>query len=208
MSKLHRFAFAITKGPNAGLAVAGWRIWTHREDTYIALKGNPWKASLHGDASWRVAVTSEHHRSGNLPQIPGGRATSWEFEPTSFKDGGRLAFVVAVTRNSLIRQPIDHREHVVEVADRWDRLTALYVWMTEPNVSLEAATAVGGPLPLDSGRRVWITLREDAIQPYRPETEPAGLIVEPRSPDCHDVAAPGFLVRGLHLSDPNPDTSQ
>lgn len=97
-----RYAFAITQGPNAGLGCGGWRIWTHGEDTYIAAKGNPWKASLHSDASWRVAVTSEHVTSGKLPIVPGGRATSWEFEPTRFEHGGRMAFAIAVPRNSLI----------------------------------------------------------------------------------------------------------
>jgi hypothetical protein len=194
-----RYAFAITTGPNAGLRVGGWRLWTHQEDTYIAVKGNPWKASLHADASWRVAVTSEHQGSGRLPVVPGGRATSWDFTPTRFESGGRLAFVIAVFRNALIEQQPDPKETLIEVADRWDRLTAIYVWMTESGVTLNAAAVVGGPLPLNSGRRVWITAGEESIPPSDPEPVPAGALIEPLGPANDDVTAPGFLVRGVNL---------
>jgi hypothetical protein len=195
-----RYAFAITQGPNAGLGLGGWRIWTHREDTYVAIKGNPWKTSLHADSSWRVAVTSEHQNSGNLPLVPGGRATSWEFTPTPFEDGGRLAFVIATYRNALRPTHLDPKDTVVEVPDRWDRLTAIYVWMTEPGVTLDATTIAGGPLNLLSGRQVWVTSGQEHITPSEPEPVPTGAIVEPRTPGCDDVTAPGFLVRGVNIT--------
>ncbi|WCS17760.1 hypothetical protein MML61_23750 [Mycobacterium marinum] len=195
-----RYAFAITRGKNAGLGCGGWRIWTHCEDTYIAAKGNPWKASLHADESWRVAVTSEHVASGKLPVVPGGRATSWEFEPTVFSGGGRLAFAVAVTRNALVQLDIDPQETVIEVADRWDRLTLLYLWMTEAGVTLESPGPIlGGPLPLSSGRRVWVTAGEENIASCEPVPVPAGQIVMLKSPGEDDVASPGFLVCGLNI---------
>jgi hypothetical protein len=194
-----RYAFVITTGPNVGLRVGGWRLWTHHEDTYVAVKGNPWKASLHADASWRVAVTSEHQSSGQLPVVPGGRATSWEFTPTRFEGGGRLAFVIAVFRNALLEQQIDPKDTLIEVADRWDRLTAIYVWMTEPGVTLDATAIVGGPLPLTSGRRVWVTAGEEDITPSDPEPVAAGAFIEPLGPGKDDVAAPGFLVRGMNF---------
>jgi hypothetical protein len=196
-----RYAFAITDGPNAGLGCAGWRIWTHRDDTYIAAKGNPWKASLHSDASWRVAVTSEHVTSGKLPIVPGGRATSWEFEPTPFEHGGRMAFAMAVPRNSLIPVQPSSTETIIEVADCWDRLTILYVWMTEAAFTLQATQGfVGGPLQLEGGRQVWVTAREEFVEPYPPEPVPAGQLIEPRWPGEHAVTAPGFMVRGVNIA--------
>ena len=88
MTNRLRYAFAITRGPNAGLGCGGWRIWTHNEDTYITAKsvGDKWKASLHADASWRVAITIEHEQSGNDPILPGAhRNAPWEFTPTEFR---------------------------------------------------------------------------------------------------------------------------
>lgn len=194
-----RYAFAITTGPNAGLGLGGWRIWTHREDTYVAMKGNPWKASLHADASWRVAITAEHQTSGKPPLVPGGRATSWEFTPTPFEEGGRLAFVIATYRNALRPIRPDLKDTLIEVADRWDRLTAIYVWMTEAGIELETTAPVVGPLPLDSGRHVWVTTGYQTITPSRPEPVPDAVIVEPRTPGHDDVTAPGFLVRGANF---------
>lgn len=196
-----RYAFAITRGANSGLGCGGWRIWTHYEDTYIAAKGLPWKASLHADASWRVAVSSEHLVSGKLPVVPGGRATSWEFEPTVFNGGGRLAFAVAVTRNALVQLDIDPQETVIEVADRWDRLTLLYVWMTDAGVTIESPGSIlGGPLTLSSGRQVWVTAGEEDIASSGPEPAPAGQMVVPKSPGKEDVASPGFLVCGFNIA--------
>lgn len=195
-----RYTFAITQGPNAGLGCAGWRIWTHREDTYITAKGNPWKASLHSDASWRVAVTSEHVTSGKIPIVPGGRATAWEFAPTPFQNGGRMAFAIAVPRNSLIPVQPGPAETIIEIADSWDRLTVLYVWMTEPGIDLQTRQGiVNGPLYLESGRQVWVTARDEFVDPYPPEPLPTGQLIEPRWPGEHDVTAPGFIVRGVNL---------
>jgi hypothetical protein len=196
-----RYAFAITQGPHAGLGCGGWRIWTHNEDTYITAKGfgGVWKASLHADTSWRVAVTREHEESGKQPLMPGAHKDApWEFKPTAFDGGGRLAFVIAVTRNSLISQKLDAEETVIEVADRWDRVTALYVWMTEPGVAL-SPKPIGGPLLLSSGRQVWVTSGEEVIEMSAPEPVPSGQIIEPRSPEKNGVSAPGFLVRGVNI---------
>jgi hypothetical protein len=107
-----RFAFTIKDGPNAGLTSGTWRAWTHGEDLYIAPEelSKVWKVSLHADAAWRVAMTSEHVREGVEPQLPHGvdRAV-WKFRPPPFEDGGRLAFVVAVTRASLLPGVLDER---------------------------------------------------------------------------------------------------
>lgn len=200
MSQRLRYRFGITQGSNAGLSSGGWRIWTHDESVYIAAKGNPWKASLHADDSWRVAVTSEHVRLAREPVIPHGRATVWEFEPTKFDAGGRMVFAVAATRNALNWQQIDARETVIPVADRWDQITVLYVWMTEAAVDLHGRPVVGGPLPLSNGRRVWVTSGVEDVDPCEPEPVPAGQAIFPRSPDEHGVAAPGFLIRGVNVA--------
>ena len=198
-----RYAFAITRGPNAGLGCGGWRIWTNNEDTYITATsvGGIWKASLHGDVSWRVAPTKENDESGEPILQDGHRNAPWEFKPTEFSGGERLAFVIAVSRNSLIRQAVDpSRETIIEVADRWDRLTALYVRMTEPAVALDPLYAVvGGPLPLINGRQVWVTTGEEVIDPYDPEPAPVSLMIQPVSPQNDGVSAPGFVVRGVNI---------
>jgi len=49
---------------------------------------------------------------------------------------------------------LDSREVVIEVEDRWDRLTYAMVCMTEPSVVLVHPRIVGGPLQLASGRKV------------------------------------------------------
>jgi hypothetical protein len=161
-----------------------------------------WKASLHGDDSWRFALTSENERSES-PMLAGGHHnTPWEFTPTPFVDGVRLAFVIAVVRGALMDESPDSKETVVEVEDRWDRLTGLYVRMTEPNVTLDPRHAVvGGPLPLTSGRQVWVTTCWEAIEPIAPEPLPVSTIVEPMSPEKHGVKVPCFRIRGVHLEE-------
>jgi hypothetical protein len=161
-----RYAFAITQGPNAGLRCGGWRIWTSGEDTYITAKsvGGLWKASLHGDVSWRVAVTAENERSANPVLVDGHRNAPWVFAPTPFHRGQRLAFAVVLTRGSLVPEPVDPKETVVEVDDRWDRLTGIYIRMTETGVLLERThLVIGGPLALTSGRQVWVTAHSEHI---------------------------------------------
>jgi hypothetical protein len=112
-----------------------------------------------------------------------------------------MAFAIAVARNSLIPQTRHPAETVIEIADKWDRLTLLYVWMTEPGVNLEASgRLLEGPLPLSSGRQVWVTAGEERVDPSPPEPVPTGQIVEPRIPGEHDVRAPGFIVRGLNIT--------
>ncbi len=115
-----RFAFAITTGANVGLACAGWRVWTSREDTYVTARsvGSMWKASLQGDESWRLALTSENERSANS-MLPGGHKNApWEFERTTFEDGHRLVFAIAVAR-AYRPETVPGSEKVIPVKARW-----------------------------------------------------------------------------------------
>lgn len=197
-----RFAFALLGGPNDGLRCGGWRVWTKAEDTYITDKnlGDTWKVSLHGDEAWRVAMTSENEASEN-PVLPKGHDRAlWKFTPPPFVDGQQLAFVVAVTRGALRPEPVDPNEMVVEVADSWDRITGVYLRMTEPGVALDGSHLVlGRPLPLDSGRQVWLTVYSEPIEPAEPEPVPVSAMIEPMSPETHDVTAPGLIVKGIHI---------
>ena len=97
-------------------------------------------------------------------------------------------------------QNFDAKETLIEVADRWDQITLLRVWMTEANVNLEGRPIAGGPLPLSSGRRVWVTTGAEDVEPNDPEPAPAGQIIVPQSPTVDGVAAPGFLVCGLNIA--------
>jgi hypothetical protein len=94
---------------------------------------------------------------------------------------------------------LDRRDVVIEVDDRWDQLTYAMVWMTEPTVRLVHPRIVGGPLPLASGRNVWLTAGVEALPPCDPEPIPASSMAEPLWPEEHGVPCPGIVVRGVHL---------
>jgi hypothetical protein len=111
-----------------------------------------------------------------------------------------MVFAVAATRNALKWQEIDAKETVIPVADRWDQITLLYVWMTEAAVNLQGRPVIGGPLPLSNGQRVWVTAGAEDVDPCEPEPVPSGQAVFPRSPDEDGVAAPGFLIRGVNVA--------
>lgn len=197
-----RYAFAITHGPNTGLRCGGWRIWTHNEDTYITAKtlGGLWKASLHADVSWRVALDKKNEQSDHPLLVDGHRNAPWEFVPTEFKDGRRLAFGIVATRGALTHESVNADDLVIEVDDRWDRVVVLSVWMTEPGVTLDPAyQVIGGPLPLTSGRSVWTAVSAIPVEPIDPEPVPASTMIEPVSPEQDDVAAPGFLIRAVNI---------
>lgn len=196
-----RLAFTIDDGPNAGLTSGGWRVWVHGDSTYIASRGvgGIWKASLHGDTAWQVAVTKEHLAS-EKPVYAGNPRAPWVFQPTPFVDGLRLAFVIAITRPSLMPGDIDAADFQVPVRDRWDELTVAYVHMTQAGAHLGGSRRViAEPLSLDSGRQVWVTWGRERVEPVGPERAPAGAMVEPVWPEQHGVAAPGFVLRGVHV---------
>lgn len=196
-----RFAFRIVDGPNAGLACGSWRCWTKGEDTYLTAVtvGEVWKLSLHGDESWRYAVTAEHIAAGAPVAGSPDNRLAWEFRPTEFVDGVRDAFAVAVLRNALRPVSVDGREAVVPVDDRWDRLTVAYISMTEPGVTAEPARAIAPPLTLASGRQVWLWFRSEPVALGQPEPPPDAVIVEPMSPEKDDVTIPGVLLRGANF---------
>jgi hypothetical protein len=61
-------------------------------------------------------------------------------------------------------------------------------------------TLVGGPLPLASGRRVWVTSSFEQIEPADPEPVAPGTMIEPVTPETHGVASPGWLVKGVQIA--------
>lgn len=199
-----RFAFKITEGPNAGLGCGGWRVWTHGEDTYVTSTsfGDKLKVSLHGEEAWQVAYTTEHARgTGSLVPAGMGRVV-WTFDPTPFEEGRRRAFAVGVTRGSL--RPIDDTrkadDDTIVVEDRWDMITVAQIWITEPEVALpDGVPSLAGPLPLRSGRRVWVTPLWEETSPQDPEPIPDSALVQFIRPEEVDVPCPGFIVVGANL---------
>jgi hypothetical protein len=148
-----KFSFVIDAGPSAGMNSGTWVVWANREDTYIAAThlGNKWKVSLHGDIAWRLAVPKESR--SDPPLLPAGHDRApWKFAPTSFVDGRRLAFVIAVTRAAML----PHAQIAVDatqvgVQDRWDVVHLAKIWMTEPGYELDREwNLVGDALPLAS----------------------------------------------------------
>lgn len=196
-----RFGFRVTEGSAAGLSCGGWRLWTHAESTYLTAKSldDTWKVSLHGDDWWANAVTAENARRSETVLPQGHDRAVWRFTPTPFVDGRRLAFAVAVFRHALRPEPADPRETVLPVPDRWDVLSLALVSMTEAGVGPDPDwQVVGGPLPLTSGRRVWLTTGHQDVVPGEPEPVPVGVMVQPVDPGTHGVASPGWLVKGVH----------
>ena len=197
-----RFAFRISSGPNAGLSVGQFRVWCHKDDTYIADAGVPsWKTSLHGEVAWQTAETKESFTSPEARLSGTSDRAPWKFAPPEFEDGQRLAFVVCATRGALGTSVAPQRYRTVEVNDRWDELTKVNIWMTLPKVELPDASLLLGPvLTLESGANVWAAVGREYIAPSDPEPVPGSSIIEPQVPGRHDVTAPGLLIRGLHLA--------
>ncbi|MBF6134975.1 hypothetical protein IU501_18440 [Nocardia otitidiscaviarum] len=195
-----RFAFTIRDGEHAGWTAGSWRVWVNKEDTYIAAAsvGGIWKASLHGDESWRIAQTSENARSASPIIEPSIGRNLWEFDPVPFDQGGRMAFAIAPLRAAYLPREVDAKDIHIAVRDSWDEITVAYVWMTEPGIDFENNRIIGGPLTLASGRRVWVSAgTEPLVQPE--EDDIVGSVIEPQIPGRHDVTAPGFFVKGLRL---------
>jgi len=202
-SAMTRFTFSIIEGPNAGHSCGGWRIWTNNEDTYITAKsiGHAWKVSLHGDRCWRMAATKEHVENSPAPLVASRDEVVFKFTPTTFDEHGvRLAFVVAVLRGALRPEQLHNKESQLRVEDRWDRITKASVWMTEVGITdLQVDRRIAGPLPLASGRNVWVSAGSEPIAPTDPEPIPATSIIRPMRPEVDDVNCPGLMVVGAHL---------
>jgi hypothetical protein len=87
----------------------------------------------------------------------------------------------------------------VPVEDRWDRITLAGLYMTEPGVDLDVSdTMIGGPLPLASGRRVWLTTRQEAFDGQE-EHDIISSMIMPLSPEADKVPAPTLLLVGVRL---------
>lgn len=197
--KTIRFSFTIREGQYQHWTAGSWRVWVNKEDTYITSKtlGSTWKASLHGDESWRIAMTSEHANSPKPLIDPAIGRNLWEFDPTPFEDGKRVAFCIAPQRSTYYPvKDLPTTDAHIGVRDSWDEITVAYVWMTEPDVTIEDGRIIGEPLTLSSGRKVWVVAGvEPCIQ--KEDYDVVGAMVEPLIPGEHDVSVPGFLVRGL-----------
>lgn len=198
-----RFTFALLNDAGSSLSCGGWRVWTNAEDTYITATSlrDTWKVSLHGDQWWASAITRENAKRADTVLPPGHDRTMCRFEPTVFQDGHRIAFAIGVFRHALLPGPLHPREAVVEVPDRWDTLTLALVRMTEPDIEPDPEWhLIGGPLPLASGRQVWVTEHYNRVPPMEPEPQATGSMIESWSPQTHDVASPGWIVKGVHVA--------
>lgn len=112
-----------------------------------------------------------------------------------------MAFAVGVTRGSL--RPADPEaaldSDTVVVEDRWDLVTVAQIWMTEPGVMLEPGLAhIGPPLPLRSGRQVWVTASWENVPPIEPERIPDVAIMTIVRPEEADVPSPGVKMVGAN----------
>ena len=124
-----RFAFVLVDGPCAGLRCGGWRLWTHNESTYITAKSlrDTWKVSLHGDDYWASAITKENTARPDSVLPNGVPRAMWQFDPTPFENGHRLAFAIGVFRHAFRPEDVDHTEVEIRVPDNWDHLALALV---------------------------------------------------------------------------------
>jgi len=198
-----RFCFRMTATDGVELSCGGWRLWTHGEDTYLTSKSldGSWKVSLHRDAWWASAITGENSRRPDSVLPEGHERTMARYTPTQFIDGRRTVFAIGAFRHAMLPEMQDPREVRLEVPDRWDRLTLALVRMTERGISPSPEwTVVGNPLPLTSGRRVWLTHSIEEIPSIDEEPPAVGRMAELVQPETHDVASPGWLIKGVHIS--------
>lgn len=195
-----RFTFTIAEGPNAGLTTGAFKLWTRKEDTYLAPVelGGIWKLSLHADSVWRWAVTTEH-MAGQDPIVPGPGRMAFDYEPVEFDGGRRLAFTICTFRHALLPRELDKKALHVRVNDSWQEVTLAGIWMTEPGVELERSRPVGEPLILDSGRRVWVSAWTEAVPDGEPEPQAVSSLIEFAMPAKHAVRGPGVFLRGVHV---------
>ncbi len=114
-------------------------------------------------------------------------------------NGGRLAFVIGTFRHALLPLHLDPRDVHIRVRDRWDEITLACVWMTEPGLDLTGDRMIGGPLPLTSGRCVWVTAKTEKITPATPQPLAVSSMLEPVWPGQHNVSSPGVLHHGVYL---------
>jgi len=195
-----RLTFTIAEGPNAGLTTGAFKLWTRKEDTYLAPVelGGIWKLSLHADSVWRWAVTTEH-MAGQDPIVPGPGRMAFDYEPVEFDGGRRLAFTICTFRHALLPRELDKKALHVRVNDSWQEVTLAGIWMTEPGVELERSRPVGEPLILDSGRRVWVSAWTEAVPDGEPEPQAVSSLIEFAMPAKHAVRGPGVFLRGVHV---------
>ena len=71
-------------------------------------------------------------------------------------------------------------------------------------VPLNAGPVLDDPLPLASGRKVWVTAGWEEIARGGPQRQAVGSMIEPAFPEAHDVSSPGIFVKGVHWSDAPP----
>lgn len=195
-----RFTFTIAEGPNAGLTTGAFKLWTRKEDTYLAPVelGGIWKLSLHADSVWRWAVTQEHLAAPD-PIVPGPGRMAFDYEPVEFENGGRLAFTICAFRHALLPLPLDEKALHIKVNDSWQEVTLAGIWMTEPGVEFAPQRQVGEPLTLVSGRRVWVSAWTEPLPNGVPEPQAVSSMIEFAMPDEHGVDGPGVFLRGVNL---------
>ncbi|GGU71481.1 hypothetical protein GCM10010275_01990 [Streptomyces litmocidini] len=96
--------------------------------------------------------------------------------------------------------PIDSNDVHIAVEDRWDQITMAQIWMTEPEVALpDGVRLIGGPMPLVSGRNVWVTAETQEVPGEEEGRVASGIMAQALLPGTHDVSAPGLLLRGVHV---------
>jgi hypothetical protein len=199
-----RFCLQIVDGPSAGLGAGPWRLWTHRDDIYIAATGqeDTIKVSLHESGKWRIAYTAEHMGGEHPLWSRTADRAAWKFDAPPFVGGVQEAFVVATVRPALRPVELDGREAIVAIEDRWDRLTGVRVIVTDPHIQVVPAEKLvfDEPLRLASGRLVWLRAFDEEVEAVDQEPVPVGQLIRVLTPETNEVSIPGYLVVGANVA--------
>jgi hypothetical protein len=88
------------------------------------------------------------------------------------------------------------------VADRWDRLTGVRLFVTDPQIEVVPSEKLvfQQPLQLSSGRLVWLQAFDEDVPPIDPGPVPVGQLIRVLTLEADDVSCPGYLVVGLNVA--------
>jgi hypothetical protein len=182
----------------------GWRVWTNKTDVYIAQVdlGDVLKVSLH-DRVWRVAYTSEHWATGQLPNnAPGPGRTVWELDERPLvTDGVQHAWFIVVPPETLLRDDALGSDMVLIEGPPPDKAVNVNIWICEPGVTRRPEFAIApSPLQLTDGRTVWVGID---LGPYDTTNAPhekqaVGTMVDFSKPNGPGDT-PGFVIRTVDV---------
>jgi len=204
----HRVSFAVSDYDDGGVRATSptTLIKTSREDIYIGaqLGMGTFKISLHGGThgrseAWQMGYTSEHRDSGAEPLWGGRSRLTHTWTPTPFIDGVRTALIWDTYRGALCARSFDPEAIQLKFPENGGYVR-LIVGVTDAGMDPRGCEGqVSHPLPLASGRLVWLAW-QSVIENVPDEVDPAQVaIMSPGVIDVDGIDVPRITLRGGDL---------